>query len=325
MTTLEAPAAPPTATLPAEVDVVIVGAGFAGLGMAIRLKEAGFEDYVVLERGAKVGGTWHFNSYPGCGCDVPSHLYSFSFAPNPEWTRTYSKQPEIEAYLQRVARDFGTEERTFTETSVEGAAWDDAAQRWSVETTRGTVRARVLVSAAGPLSDPRTPDIPGLDAFEGHTMHSAQWDHDYDLRGKRVASIGTGASAIQYVPEIAPEVGQLYVFQRTPPWIMPHSDRPIRPRERRLYRRFPLLQKLVRGGIYSARELLVLGFTKQPKLMGVIQKIAVKHRESQISDPELREKVAPDYTIGCKRILPSNKWYPALTRDNVELVTDPVR
>jgi cation diffusion facilitator CzcD-associated flavoprotein CzcO len=322
MTTLEAPAETPTATLPAEADVVIVGAGFAGLGMAIKLQQAGFEDYVVLERGAKVGGTWHFNSYPGCGCDVPSHLYSFSFAPNPGWTQTYSKQPEIEAYLQRVARDFGTEQRTFTETTVEGASWDDDAQRWTVETSRGAIHGRVLVSAAGPLSDPRVPDIEGLDSFEGHVMHSAQWDHDYDLRGKRVASIGTGASAIQYVPEIAPEVEQLFVFQRTPPWIMPHSDRPIRPFERRLYRRFPALQKLVRGGIYSARELLVLGFAKQPKLMGPVQKIAVKHRERQISDPELREKVAPDYTIGCKRILPSNKWYPALDRDNVELVTE---
>jgi cation diffusion facilitator CzcD-associated flavoprotein CzcO len=305
-----------------ETDIAIVGSGFSGLGMAIKLKQEGVEDFVVLERDQQVGGTWWANTYPGCGCDVPSHLYSFSFAPNPDWTRTYSKQPEIEAYLRRTAEDFGVTPHVRLGTTVTGARWEDDAQRWIVETDQGAVSARVLVSAAGALSEPSTPDIEGIDSFQGHTFHSARWDHDYDLKGKRVAVIGTGASAIQFVPTIAPDVAQMHVFQRTAPWIMPHSDRPISARERRLYKRFPLLQKLVRGGVYSGRELLVLGFVKQPKLMKVVEKLARKHMNRQISDPELRRKVEPGYTIGCKRILPSNRWYPALGRDNVELVTD---
>lgn len=324
MTTLEQTTDAPGTAAPSQVDIAIVGSGFSGLCMAIKLREAGFEDFVVLERGGKVGGTWWFNTYPGCGCDVPSHLYSFSFAPNPGWTRTYSRQPEIEAYLQRVAEDFDIERSVRLNTTVTGADWDEDDQRWNVETTDGSVSARVLISAAGALSDPKTPEIDGLDRFEGTLFHSAQWDHTYDVTGKRVAVIGTGASAIQFVPAIAPKVEQMHVFQRTAPWIMPHTDRPISARERRLYRRFPLLQRLVRGGIYSARELLVLGFVKQPKLMKVVERLARRHMDSQISDPELRRKVEPGYTIGCKRILPSNKWYPALGRENVELVTDGV-
>jgi cation diffusion facilitator CzcD-associated flavoprotein CzcO len=309
-------------TFPTEIDIAIVGSGFSGLGMAIKLLEAGHEDFVVLERGDEVGGTWWFNTYPGCACDVPSHLYSFSFAPNPHWTRTYSKQGEIEAYLRRVARDFGVAPYVRTNTTVTGAEWDDDAARWTVETSRGSLQARVLISAAGALSDPKRPDIPGLDRFQGHSFHSAQWDHDYDVAGKRIAAIGTGASAIQFVPAIAPRVAQVHVFQRTAPWVFPHSDRPITDFERQLYRRFPAVQKLVRGGVYAGRELFVLGFAKDPRLMKVAEKIARKHMERQLSDPELREKVTPDYTIGCKRILPSNDWYPALARENVELVTD---
>jgi cation diffusion facilitator CzcD-associated flavoprotein CzcO len=325
MTTLDAPnTESPARTLPGEVDVAIVGAGFSGLAMAIKLRDLGLEDFVVLERGETVGGTWWFNTYPGCGCDVPSHLYSFSFAANPDWTRTYSKQAEIEAYLQRVAEDFGVLPKVRLATTVTGAEWDEQDSRWVVESSAGSVRARVLVSAAGALSDPKTPEIEGLDAFGGHTFHSAQWDHDYDVEGKRVAVVGTGASAIQFVPAIAPDVAEMHVFQRTAPWIMPHSDRAISRAERRLYRRFPALQKLVRGGIYSSRELLVLGFVKRPRLMKVVEKLARKHMDRQISDPELRRKVEPGYTIGCKRILPSNHWYPALGRDNVELVTDPI-
>src|SRR5215218_7439097 len=325
MTTLDAPTQTTADdTLPSEVEIAVVGSGFSGLCMAVKLREAGIEDFLVLERGAEVGGTWWFNTYPGCGCDVPSHLYSFSFAPNPDWTRTYSRQPEIEAYLQRVAEDFDVERSIRFETTVTGAAWDQDEQRWRVATDKGEVRARVLVSAAGALSEPRTPDIDGLERFQGRMFHSAQWDHDYDVTGKRVAVIGTGASAIQFVPAIAPDVAQMHVFQRTAPWVMPHTDRPISPRDRALYRRFPLLQRLVRGGIYSARELLVLGFVKQPRLMKLVELLARKHMDSQISDPELRRKVEPGYTIGCKRILPSNTWYSALGRDNVELVTDPI-
>ncbi len=306
---------------PETFDVVIVGSGFSGLGTAINLKREGKRSFVVLERGNDVGGTWHFNTYPGCGCDVPSHLYSFSFAPNPDWSQTYSLQPEIRDYLRRCADDFGVRPDIRTGTEVTGAAWNEDERVWDVETSTGQLKARVLVGAMGPLTEPKIPDIPGLDGFEGRTMHSARWDHDYDLKGKRVASIGTGASAIQYVPAIQPEVEQLHVFQRTPPWIFPHSNRPIRDWERRLYRAFPPLQRLVRGAVYATRELAVLGFVKNPKLMGLAKKMAMTHMHKQLGNrPDLIEKVTPDYNIGCKRILPSNRWYPAIAKPNVDLV-----
>ncbi len=307
-----------------ETDILIVGAGFSGLGTAIRLRQEGYTDFVVLERGDDVGGTWHFNTYPNCGCDVPSHLYSFSFAPNADWSRTYSKQPEIRDYLQRTADQFGVRPHVRTNTTVLSAEWDEEAGRWNVETDAGTYRTRMLIPGMGPLAEPRIPEIEGLEDFEGEVMHSARWDHSTDLKGKKVASIGTGASAIQYVPAIQPEVEQLHVFQRTAPWIMPHTDRPTKSWERRIYGAFPALEKVVRGGVYAARELLVVGFVKQPKLMGLVEKIARKHIQQSVPDPELRRKVTPDYTIGCKRILPSNRWYPALSQDNVELVTDGV-
>jgi cation diffusion facilitator CzcD-associated flavoprotein CzcO len=318
-----------TATLDAptttrDYEVAIIGTGFSGLGTAIRLKQEGITDFVVLERADDVGGTWHYNTYPGCACDIPSHLYSFSFAPNPRWSETYSPQPEIRDYLRRTATDFGIRPYVRFNCEVHEASWDEDAQQWVVETSDGTVRARVLISGAGPLTQPKIPDIPGLESFEGPTMHSARWDHSVDLRGKRVASIGTGASAIQYVPELQKQVEQLYVFQRTAPWILPHSNRPFTKLEHRVYSAFPPLQKLARGAAYLFRELAVLGFVKNPERMKLAERMARRHMEKQISDPELLEKVQPDYKIGCKRILPSNKWYPALGKPNVELVTDGV-
>ncbi|HET8758821.1 MAG TPA: NAD(P)/FAD-dependent oxidoreductase [Solirubrobacteraceae bacterium] len=306
-------------------DILIVGSGFSGLGMAIRLKQAGMHDFAVLERADEVGGTWQANTYPGCACDVPSHLYSFSFAPNPEWTQTYSPQPEIWEYLRRCADDFGVRPHVRLGCAVESATWLEAERRWELETTQGTYRARILIAGMGPLTEPRIPEIPGLDGFEGEVWHSARWNHDYDLAGKRVASIGTGASAIQYVPEIAKQVARLHVFQRTAPWVMPHSNRPITDAERRVYRAVPALQKLVRGGIYGARELLVFGFVVRPRLMRLIERIARRHIRSQIDDPRLLEQVTPGYTIGCKRILPSNRWYRALNRPNVDLITSGVQ
>ena len=308
-----------------DVTVAIVGAGFSGIGLAVNLRRAGVEDFVVLERGAGVGGTWHYNTYPGCACDVPSNLYSFSFAPNPEWTRTYSRQPEIRAYLERVADRFGVRPKIRLNTEVTEASWDEEARRWRLDTAAGAVTAKVLVAGTGPLVEPKLPDFPGLAGFEGPTMHSARWDHGVDLRGKRVASIGTGASAIQYVPAIAPDVQHLHVFQRTPPWVMPHSARPVTPVERRLFKRVPAAQRAVRGGIYAARELMVLGFVKQPRGMKLLEAVGRKHRERSLRDPELIERTTPDYTVGCKRILPSNDWYPALRRSNVSLETSGVR
>ncbi|GAC1326593.1 MAG: NAD(P)/FAD-dependent oxidoreductase [Thermoleophilaceae bacterium] len=313
----------PTTTT--DVGVAIVGSGFSGLGTAIRLKQEGIEDFVVLERAEEVGGTWHFNTYPGCACDVPSHLYSFSFAPNPEWSQTYSRQPEIRDYLRRCVDRFGIRAHIRFGHEVTLARWDEEAARWQIETTGGEFSARVLVAGAGPLTEPKLPEIPGLESFRGHTFHSARWDHDHDLSGKRVASIGTGASAIQFVPSIQPAVEVLHVFQRTAPWIAPHSNRRVTGFERRLYRALPGLQRIVRAGIYASRELLVLGFVKQPRLMAVVEAVARRHMRRQLPDPRLREQVTPDYRIGCKRILPSNDWYPALARDNVQLVTSGIR
>jgi len=307
------------------VDVCIVGGGFSGLGMAIRLLEEGYDDFLVLERGDDVGGTWHYNTYPGCGCDIPSHLYSFSFAPNPEWSQTYSLQPEIRAYLHRVADHFGVRPYVRTATTLESASWNDDDGRWEIETDRGSLRARVLVTGMGPLAEPRIPDLPGLDSFEGQTMHSARWDDSVELEDKRIASVGTGASAIQYVPEVRKQAAKLHVFQRTAPWVLPHTNRAVRGFERRLYRAFPPLQKLARAGVYAARETAVVGLVKRPRMIKLLEIVARQHIERQISDPELRERVTPDYTIGCKRMLPSNKWYPALAEDNVELVTTGVK
>src|SRR3954452_6512180 len=305
------------------VDIAIIGSGFSGLGMAIRLKQDGRDDFVVLERGDEVGGTWHYNTYPGCACDVPSHLYSYSFAPNPEWTQTYSPQPEIGAYLRRCADEFGGRPHVRLNTTVEFAGWDSDSGRWQLDLEGGRrITARVVVAGMGPLAEPKIPDIPGLETFKGKSFHSARWDHDHDVSGERVASIGTGASAIQLVPSIQPDVAKLHVFQRTPPWIFPHSNRPVTKLERRLYKRVPAAQKLVRGAVYAMRETAVLGFVKQPKIMRLVEHVAKRHMRKQISDPELLAKVTPDYTIGCKRILPSNKWYPALAKPNVELVTD---
>jgi cation diffusion facilitator CzcD-associated flavoprotein CzcO len=304
-----------------DTTVAIIGSGFSGIGLAIRLRQDGVEDFVVLERNDGVGGTWWANTYPGCACDVPSHLYSFSFAPNPDWTRTYSRQPEIREYLGRVVEQYGVAPHIRLNTEVLGARWHSG--RWVLDTSSGPVTAKVLVSAAGPLVEPKLPDFPGLERFQGPAFHTARWDHSASLKGKRVAAIGTGASAIQFVPTIAPEVEQLHVFQRTPPWVMPHSSRPITRTERRLFRLFPALQRLVRGWIYTAREFLVLGFVKRPRAMKLLERVSRRHMERSLP-PELLEKATPDYRLGCKRILPSNDWYPALARDNVELVTDAV-
>lgn len=308
--------------LPAHVDVAIVGTGFAGLGMAIKLKQAGREDFVVLERAGDVGGTWRDNTYPGCQCDVPSNVYSFSFAPNPEWTRTFAPQGEIWDYLRAVTDRYDLRPHIRFGAELTGAEWDEATQRWTIETVRGTLTARVVVGAMGPLSEPSIPSIPGMESFAGTTFHSATWNHDHDLRGRRVAVIGTGASAIQFVPAIQPQVGQMTVFQRTPPWIMPRRDRRVRPRERAVFKVLPAAQRLVRDTVYLAREATVLPFMK-PGLLGKLpEQMARAHLARSVKDPGLRAKLTPTYGVGCKRILLSNEWYPALQQPNVEVVSD---
>ncbi len=304
------------------VRIAIVGTGFAGLGLAIRLKAQGIEDFVLIERADDVGGTWQANTYPGCQCDVPSHLYSFSFAPNPGWTRTYSRQPEIWQYLRDVAEEHDLHPHIRFCHELTGAAWDNDEQRWNVETSRGAWTAQLLIDATGPLSYPAVPRIRGMGSFKGTMFHTAEWNHDHDLTGERVAVIGTGASAVQVVPQIAERAGRLHVFQRTAPWILPHSDRPTTRVERRLYTTFPFLQKAVRSGVYWSRESFLLGFIKNPRIMSGAEKIAAAHMRKQVKNPELRAKLMPKFRLGCKRVLISNAWYPTLTRPDVELVTD---
>ncbi|WP_017599777.1 flavin-containing monooxygenase [Nocardiopsis lucentensis] len=307
---------------PPHFRVAVIGTGFAGIGMAVRLRQAGLTDFVVLERAADVGGTWRDNSYPGAACDVPSHLYSFSFAPNPGWSRSFSPQPEIWEYLKRVAGEYGVDRHVRYGHDVEAARWEPRRNRWRIETTGGTVTAQFLVSGAGPLADPSFPDIKGLDTFEGTLFHSANWDHDHDLTGRRVAVIGTGASAIQFVPRIQPRVGALSLFQRTAPWVMFRHDRDITRLESWLYRNLPLTQQIARKGIYWGRENYVFGFAKNPRLLGVVERLGRANINRSVKDPELRAKLTPDFRAGCKRILMSNDYYPALARPNVDVVTD---
>ena len=305
--------------------VVIVGTGFSGLGMAIKLRREGEHDFVLLERAGEVGGTWRDNTYPGCRCDVPSHLYSFSFAPNPDWSSTFSPQGEILRYLRACAEQYGVLPHVRFHHELQGADWDADRRCWRLQTNRGELTAEVLIAAQGPLSEPLVPDLPGLDGFEGAMFHSARWDHDHDLDGERVAVIGTGASAIQLVPEIQPRVGRLQVYQRTPPWVVPHPNRPLSEAERSLYRLVPRAQQAMRAGIYWARESFVLQFRHRRlgRLLG--ERMALKHLREQVPDPELRRRLTPTYAMGCKRVLPTNQWYPAITQPNVEVLTEGIR
>ncbi|WP_426572298.1 flavin-containing monooxygenase [Aquihabitans sp. McL0605] len=299
--------------------VIIVGTGFSGIGMAAQLKRSGMDDFLILERADDVGGTWRDNTYPGCACDVPSLLYSFSWAQNPDWSDTFSPQPEIWEYLRTVAKDEQLDAHTRFGHTVQGARWDETRRVWSIETSEGTYEAQVLIAGLGPLSEPSTPHLPGIESFEGTVFHSATWDHDHDLRGERVAVIGTGASAIQFVPAIQPSVDHLTVFQRTPPWVMERRSRPIGRFERTLFKRVPGAQRLARASIYWARELTVIGFTRRPQILKRAGKLALAHLHQAVEDPELRRKLTPSYAMGCKRILLSNDWYPALTQPNVTL------
>ncbi|WP_405972492.1 NAD(P)/FAD-dependent oxidoreductase [Streptomyces sp. NBC_00988] len=302
------------------VRVAVIGSGFGGLGAAVRLRREGVTDFVVLERADSVGGTWRDNSYPGCACDVPSHLYSFSFAPNADWPRTFSGQEHIRAYLENVADVFRLRPHIRFNSEVKMMTWDAERLRWDIETTGGSYSADLVVSATGPLSDPKVPDVPGLDSFPGKVFHSARWDHDYDLRGKRVAMVGTGASAIQIVPAIQPDVERLTLFQRTPPWVMPRVDRPISAAERAVHRALPFTTQLRRGLLWGIRELQTQAFTKRPNELVLVEQLAKKNMARAIKDPALRAKLTPDYRIGCKRILLSRAYYPALAQPNVDVV-----
>ncbi|MET9289754.1 flavin-containing monooxygenase [Nocardia beijingensis] len=301
---------------------IIIGSGFAGLGLAIRLTQQGRNDFLVLERGSDVGGTWRDNTYPGAACDVPSHLYSYSFALNPNWSRSFSRQGEIQQYIQDVSKRYDVRDKHIFDCDVTSARWNNETALWEIESTKGSFTADTVISAVGALCEPALPDIKGIGEFEGEIFHSARWNHDADLTGKRVAIIGTGASAIQIVPAIAAKVGHLDVYQRTAPWLLPRLDRPYTTAERLAFKHVPGLQRLSRAAIYAARETQVVGLAKVPALMQLFEAIAKAKLRYEIRDPELRAKVTPNFRIGCKRMLISNDYYPALARPNVDVVTD---
>ncbi|QGZ61414.1 flavin-containing monooxygenase [Paraburkholderia acidisoli] len=309
--------------------IAIIGSGFSGIGMAIALRRMGIESFTLYEAAASLGGTWRDNAYPGAACDIPSHLYSFSFEPNPGWTRTYAPQREILDYLRHCARKYDVERFIAFRSRVRAARFDEACCVWQVEIERdgalATLEADIVIAANGPLSRPAWPSIPGLDRFEGERFHSARWNHGYALDGKRVAVIGTGASAIQFVPQIQPRVSQLAVFQRTPPWIMPRRDHAIGERARWLYRHLPFAQRAARAAIYWQLESRVLGFAVEPRLLKAPTKFARSYLAHKVKDAALRARLTPGYALGCKRVLLSSDYYPALAKPNVALVTGPIR
>ncbi|MDF2695662.1 MAG: NAD(P)/FAD-dependent oxidoreductase [Labilithrix sp.] len=309
-----------------DVEVVIVGTGFSGLCMAIQLVKHGRRSFVLLEQADDVGGTWRENHYPGCACDVPSHLYSFSFEPNPAWSRTYAPQAEILTYLRHCADKYGIRPHIRFRTTVLGADLDEARALWRVRLASGeTITARHLVLGIGALSRPSVPELPGLERFRGKTFHSATWDHGYGLTGKTVAAIGTGASAIQFVPRIVPQVKQLHLFQRTAPWVLPKLDREVGAAVQQIFRAVPPAQRLYRNLLWSLLEATSFGFVVKPELMKMAARAGRRHIERQIKNPRLRDVVTPRFTPGCKRILLSNDYYSALDHDHVEVVSDRIR
>ncbi|WP_342244492.1 flavin-containing monooxygenase [Pseudomonas sp. OTU5201] len=310
----------------APLHVLIIGAGFGGLGLAIQLQKADIQDFLILEKASEVGGTWRDNSYPGAACDVPSHLYSFSFEPKTDWSRKYAPQAEIFAYQRHCADKYGLHRHIRFGCEVAGAEFDEASGTWQVQTRTGEhFQARALVSACGQLNRPAWPRIPGLDGFKRELFHSARWNHGYPLEGKRVAVIGTGASAIQFVPQIASKVAQLTLFQRSAAYVIPKPDRAYQPWELALMRRLPGLQKVDRMLKYIQHESRVLAFSVFPPLMKLMQFRFRRHLARGITDPALRQRLVPDYPLGCKRILISNDFYPALARSNVEVINTGIR
>ena len=303
--------------------VAVIGSGFAGVGVAMQLRRAG-SDVTILERAGKVGGVWRDNNYPGAACDVQSHVYSYSFAPNPEWNHTFARQGEIQAYLEQIVDDYGLRPHLRLNSPVDEAHWDRAQSKWRLGTADGEIVADHMVVATGALADPVVPQLPGLTSFIGPVFHSARWDHSFDVTGKRVAVVGTGASAIQFVPAIQPKVKQLKLFQRTAPWVMPRHDGPISGWRKVLFRALPVLQYAERTRIFAERELMVYAF-RFPIAMKIAERAALRHLESQVSDPALRAKLTPDYRLGCKRILLSNDYWAALDQPNADVVTSGIR
>jgi cation diffusion facilitator CzcD-associated flavoprotein CzcO len=302
-------------------SIAVVGGGFGGVGAAVMLRREGYEDVTVFEKGERVGGVWQHNTYPGAACDIPSHLYEYSFAPN-SWSRRYAPQAEIRAYIEGVARRFGVLNRIRTGTEVVGARWDEERAKWLLETTGGPHEADLLITACGQLSVPKAPPLAGLESFEGAAFHSAEWRHDVDLAEKRVAVVGTGCSAIQVVPAIQPEVTRLDVYQRSPGWTLPKLDFEYSARARAIFRRLPPVRRLDRASVFAFHEIAAAGLTQQRWLLPIFRAAAKRQINAAIADPELRSKVTPSDEMGCKRIMLTDDWYPALTEPNVELIVE---
>lgn len=310
---------------PTRPRVVVIGAGFGGLGVGIELLRAGFTDLTILERADDVGGVWRDNTYPGAACDVPSPLYSWSFAPNPGWGRRYSAQAEIHAYIRRVAEQTGVRRHVRTGVTVTSARWSDATATWTVGTAEGEeLEADILVPAVGQLSEPVVPELPGRDLFVGPAFHSARWRHDVDLAGKRVAVVGTGASAIQFVPRIATQVSSMVVFQRSAPYVVPKPDRAYTRLHRAAYERFPRTQEAGRRATFTSTERLNAAMVGDSRLRRGLVRLWRATLRQQVRDPRLRAKLVPDHPLGCKRLLFSNEWYPALSQPHVDVVTEAV-
>jgi cation diffusion facilitator CzcD-associated flavoprotein CzcO len=305
-------------------SVAVVGGGFAGITAGVMLAKEGYEDVTIFERGDRVGGVWNWNTYPGIACDVPSHLYEFSFAPNPDWSRRYSPGSEIQAYIEKVARDHGVLDKVRLSTEVQSATFDEETGRWTLQTSAGPFEADVVITGCGQLSVPSIPPLPGLDEFEGPAFHTARWQHEVDVTGKRVAVIGTGCSAIQTVPSIQSQVAHVDVYQRSPGWTFPKMDYAYSERAKRLFRRFPILMRIDRVVTLAFMDLITAGLTSRRWIVKPFEAIARRQITKAISDPELRAKVTPSDDLGCKRIMITDEWYPTLCKPNVELITDRV-
>ena len=307
-------------------SVAIIGAGLAGIGAAIRLRERGIDDLAIFERDDRVGGTWRDNTYPGAACDIPSRLYSYSFAPNPDWSHTYSRSAEILDYIRSMVDDSGIGPHIRFGHTVSGMEYNADDGLWTITFDEGhePVRARAVVLASGPLANASFPDIPGIEDYEGHKIHSARWDHDYDFTGKKVAVVGTGASAVQIVPELVETAASVKVFQRTPGWVLPRANVRTRATTKRLYRAVPGTQRLARSLWFWGHETVALGVVWNTPLTRVVEAASKMHLRSQVDDPWLRRQLTPDFAAGCKRLLMTSDYYPALQRPNCTLVTWPI-
>ncbi|KAF1024569.1 MAG: Baeyer-Villiger monooxygenase [Acinetobacter bereziniae] len=300
-------------------DTIVVGAGISGIAAAYQMNQAGYHDYIVLEKASRVGGTWRDNNYPGCGCDVPSALYSFSFSPSHKWSHLFAKQPEILSYLEEVVKKYDLGGKIEFDHELTQAKWDEAQHIWHLQTSKGAYQAKTVIFTTGPITEPSMPKLKGIETFKGEMFHSARWNHDYDLTGKRIAVIGTGASAIQFIPQVQPLAKQLIVFQRTAPWVLPKADMELNQTAKGIISRFPVIQQTWRNSIAQILNGINFGL-RNPKVLEPVNFLSKQLLKLQIKDEKLRKDVTPNFTIGCKRLLFANNYYPALQQDNVSFV-----